>query len=176
MLVWVCEHIIDISQYFWCNYLFISLECIYARWFEETFELGANRFVRRVIQLLGANTLLGYSIKGMLARRPNSNDVDNTDTSNSELKVKVTKTTFCIVLLYRYRTHTIAQIFIECSRINYVSKSNCKNSILFICVISMSGISNFVVINCTVSISSIYCHELTAWDIFRLRKDNKYLI
>jgi len=42
-------------------------------------------------------------------------------------------TTLCIALLYPYRTHTFAQIFIKCSRINYVSKSNCKNSMLCSC-------------------------------------------
>jgi len=49
--------------------------------------------------------------------------------------------TLCIALLYRYRTHTFAQIFIECSRINYVSKSNCKNPMLFVRVTFVSAIS-----------------------------------
>jgi len=40
--------------------------------------------------LIGQNVLLGqdYVIKGMLYRRLNLNDVDNTDISNSELKMK----------------------------------------------------------------------------------------
>jgi len=127
------------------------------------------------------------TFKRMLDRRPN--DVDNTEIIHIEFRtkneitritrlsiMKVTRTTR-FVLLYRYRTHTFAQIFIECSRINYVSKSNCKNSMLFVRVIFVSGISNFVVTSCTVSISSTYCHELTARDaIFGLRNDNKYLI
>jgi len=79
--------------------------------------------------------------------------------------------TLCIALLYRYRTHTFTQIFIE-SRINYVS--NCKNFMLFVCVIFVSGIFNFVVTSCTISIWSTYCHELTARDaIFGLKNDNK---
>jgi len=118
----------------------------------------------------------------VLYKRPNLNNVHNTDISNSELKMKNDKDNtivdnesdkdnlFCIALLYRYRTHTFTQIFIECSRINYVFKSNCKNSMLFVRVIFVSGISNFVVTSCTVSISSTYCHELTARDaIFGLR-------
>jgi len=36
------------------------------------------------------------------------------------------------VLLYRYRAHTFAQIFIEYSRISYVSKSNCNKCCLFV--------------------------------------------
>jgi len=88
--------------------------------------------------------------------------------------------TLCIVLLYRYQTHIFAQIFIECSRINYVSnksKSNCKNSMLFVRVIFVFKISNFVVTSYTVSVSSTYCHKLTAQDaIFGLRNGNKYLI
>jgi len=48
---------------------------------------------------------------------------------------------------------------------------------VFVCVIFVSGISNFVVTSCTVSISSTYCHELTDRDtIFELRNGNKYLI
>jgi len=43
---------------------------------------------------------------------------------------------------------------------------------LFVYVIFVFGISDFAV-----SISSTYCHELTARDaIFGLRNDNKYLI
>jgi len=71
----------------------------------------------------------------MLARQPNLSDVDNTDIFNSELKMKCQynaicvdnesdkDNTLCIALLYQYRTHTFAQIFIECSRINYVSNA-----------------------------------------------------
>jgi len=48
---------------------------------------------------------------------------------------------------------------------------------LFVRVIFVSGISNFVVTSCKVSISNIYCHEVTARDaIFGLRNGNKYLI
>jgi len=86
-----------------------------------------------------------------------------------------------LVLIYAlphlYRTHTFAKIFVYCFRLNYVSKSNSKNSMIFVCVIFVSGISNFVVTSYTVSISSTYYHELTARDaIFGLRNGNKYLI
>jgi len=53
----------------------------------------------------------------MLDRRPNLNDVDNTDISNSEnemIRIMITivdnesgkDNTLCIALLYRYPTHT----------------------------------------------------------------------
>jgi len=92
-------------------------------------------------------------------------------------KYSMTNLVIIYALPHLYRTHTFAQIFVYYFRINYVFKSNSKNSMVFICVIFVSGISNFVVTTCTFSISSTYCHELTARDaIFGLRNGNKYLI
>jgi len=48
---------------------------------------------------------------------------------------------------------------------------------LFVCVIFVSGIFNFVVTVCIVSISSTYCDELIAQNaIFGLKNGNKYSI
>jgi len=78
------------------------------------------------------------------------------------------------LLYYTDIAHTFAQIFVECSRIIYMSKSNCKNSMLFVRVIFVSEIFNFVVTDCIISKSSTYCYELTAQDaIFGLRNGNK---
>jgi len=47
---------------------------------------------------------------------------------------------------------------------------------LFVRVIFVFGISNFVITSCTVFIPSTYCHELIARNaIFGLRSGNKYL-
>jgi len=51
------------------------------------------------------------TVKGILKQRPNFNDVDNTDISNSELKMKVTRTTHFVLLYYIDITHPFAQIF-----------------------------------------------------------------
>jgi len=51
--------------------------------------------------------------------------------------MKVTRTTRFVLLYYIDIAHTFVQIFIECSRINYMSKSNCKNSMLFVRVIML---------------------------------------
>jgi len=92
--------------------------------------------------------------------------------------MKMTRRTHFVLLYYIDFAHIhVRTNFYRCSRINYVSKFNCENSMLFVCVIFVSGISNFMVTGCTVFISSTYCHKLTAPDaIFGLRNDNKYFI
>jgi len=89
------------------------------------------------------------------------------------LIIKVTRTTCYVLLYYTNIAHTFAHIFVECFCINYVSKSNCKNSMLFVCIIVVSGIPDFVI---TVSISSTYCHETARDATFGLRNGNKYFI
>jgi len=91
-------------------------------------------------------------------------------TQLSIMKVKRQHALYCSIPISHIHIRTNFHV-----RINYVSKANCKNFMLFVHVIFVSGISNFVVINYTVSISSTYCHKLTARDaIFGLRNGNKF--
>jgi len=66
----------------------------------------------------------------MLYRRPNLNDVDNTDISNSELKMemiritrlsimKVTRTTCFVLLYYTDIAHTHSHKFFVCTGLLY---------------------------------------------------------
>jgi len=73
-------------------------------------------------------------------------------------------------------THTFAQIFIKCSRINYVFKSNCKNSMLFVYVIFVESSISSLQVAQFLHQTYLYYHKLTARDaIFGLRNGNKYL-